>query len=548
MPLFCRLNPSLLALACTGLLLSGNANAETPAASAPGKKTSQKQKALPPLSSEQLLAQMFLSEIALSRGLLDDAAFGYKDLAQRTDDSRIQRRANEVELIRISQYLQHKPEEAEATFRQQLAERAENRAGLLLQLPAIYSRMADKQQALLSIQRLAAPYPGLAEAHYIQSLALSRAEQRNEAYAEALRAHTMQPDWAAAILQLAQIAPAERQQEVGPLLAAFIQRNPQELNARVGWIHWLLQDKNFAKANHEARKLLTEHPDNPALAYAMAGVAIETSDQAQAESILSNLIAQGWGELDQQRLILAQVQAEQGKYDAARGSLDKIDPGPLFLSAQTLKASLIAAQGKLDEARASLRYAATLAPAERPALLIHESQLLRQAKNNAAAFEVLNELLAAQPDHVAALYDSALLADQLELPDELEQRLRRVLEIEPDNAHANNALGYSLAERNTRLDEADQLLQRALKLSPEDPAILDSMGWLRFRQNRLQEAEQYLRKAFVRLPDPEVAAHLIEVLWQDGRKANAREEFAQALKASPDNPILLELGKRLKLN
>ena len=120
----------------------------------------------------------------------------------------------------------------------------------------------------------------------------------------------------------------------------------------------------------------------------------------------------------------------------------------------------------------------------------------------------------------------------------VEANLRRVIELRPDNAHAYNALGYSLAERGIRLDEARQLIAKALELAPEDPFIMDSMGWVLFRQGDLQGALTFLEKAYAIKKDAEIAAHLGEVLWVLERREEAQKIWADAAKRHPGNAEL----------
>ena len=130
--------------------------------------------------------------------------------------------------------------------------------------------------------------------------------------------------------------------------------------------------------------------------------------------------------------------------------------------------------------------------------------------------------------------------------DEAEKRLRRVIVLQPDRAHAHNALGYSFADRNINLDEARTLIEKAHSLSPDDPAILDSLGWIAFRQNRLKDAEGFLRRAIDKFKDGEIAAHLGEVLWAQGRKDEAKAVWRAQLKAQPDSDILKKTMARFE--
>jgi tetratricopeptide (TPR) repeat protein len=206
---------------------------------------------------------------------------------------------------------------------------------------------------------------------------------------------------------------------------------------------------------------------------------------------------------------------------------------------------VLAKQGKLDEARRQLEGAETTTPQEKVQLLIGEAQLLREAGKVADAHAVLAAGLEAQPDQPDLLYETALLAEKLGRAEELETRLRRLIELRPDHAHALNALAYSLAERNERLDEASALLDRALQLAPNDPFILDSKGWVLFRQGASQAALEVLKTAFGIRPDPEIAAHLGEVLWTLGRQAEARTTWDKARRDNPANEALTETIKRL---
>jgi Flp pilus assembly protein TadD len=139
-----------------------------------------------------------------------------------------------------------------------------------------------------------------------------------------------------------------------------------------------------------------------------------------------------------------------------------------------------------------------------------------------------------------------MLAEKVQRMDLLETNLRKLINLQPDHAHAYNALGYSLAERNLRLPEAQGLIEKALQLSPEDPFIIDSMGWVLYRMGKSEQALEYLRKAYSVRPDPEIAAHLGEVLWVAGEHREAEKIWREATKKTPDNDALNNTIKRFK--
>ena len=138
-----------------------------------------------------------------------------------------------------------------------------------------------------------------------------------------------------------------------------------------------------------------------------------------------------------------------------------------------------------------------------------------------------------------------MVAEKLDKIDVVEQRLSRLIELKPTNAHALNALGYTLVDRTTRTAEGLALVERALVLSPDDPFILDSVGWANFRMGKLDDAEKHLRRAMEQRPDPEIAAHLGEVLWAKGDRARAQDVWQSQLKTTPDNAVLQETMRRL---
>jgi Flp pilus assembly protein TadD len=200
----------------------------------------------------------------------------------------------------------------------------------------------------------------------------------------------------------------------------------------------------------------------------------------------------------------------------------------------------------LDEARAFLRKVADDHPGEQAQFLVAEAQLLREAQRHQDAFQLLSEALEKDPQQPELLYDVALTAEKLERFDVLESSLRKLIEVRPDHAHAYNALGYSFAERNMRLPEARKLIERALELAPDDYFIVDSLGWVLYREGDLKGAAAQLRRAYSGRPDAEIGAHLGEVLWVMGERAEADRVWQESLKASPDNETLQKTIKRLK--
>jgi tetratricopeptide (TPR) repeat protein len=176
-----------------------------------------------------------------------------------------------------------------------------------------------------------------------------------------------------------------------------------------------------------------------------------------------------------------------------------------------------------------------------------EVSLLRENKQYKPAYDLLAQALAKAPDDVDLLYDQAMMAEKIgDFPD-MERLLRRVMAVKPDYHHAYNALGFSFADRNVRLPEAKQLIQKALEFAPGDPFITDSLGWVEFRLGNRAEALRILQGAYKDRPDPEIAAHLGEVLWALGQRELAEKIWREGMLMGSDNETLTETLKRLKV-
>ncbi len=191
-----------------------------------------------------------------------------------------------------------------------------------------------------------------------------------------------------------------------------------------------------------------------------------------------------------------------------------------------------------------MQAAAATSSRDRVQFLLAEAQILRDAGQSKEAYELLEQGLAGQPNQPDLLYEAALLAERLDRIDVMETNLRKLIEIKPDHAHAYNALGYSLADRGERLEEAQSLVGKALELAPDDPFILDSMGWVLYRKGDLQGALAPLQRAYGLRPDPEIAAHLGEVLWAVGKRDDAKMLWREAARANPQNEVLANAIKK----
>ena len=247
-------------------------------------------------------------------------------------------------------------------------------------------------------------------------------------------------------------------------------------------------------------------------------------------------------------LMLAQSAEQRADFGAAERWLGKVEDPQRALEVQTRRASILARQGKLTQARELIRRVPEKGPEDARAKLVAEAGVLRDVKRWRDAFDVLATASKRFTDDADLLYEQAMMAEKIERLDDMEKLLRKVIELKPDNAHAHNALGYSLADRRQRLPEAHQLVKRALELLPGDPFITDSLGWVEFRLGNRDEAIRLLRTAYKARPDTEIAAHLGEVLWAAGQRDEAKRVWREAKGRDAANDVLRETLARLRVD
>jgi tetratricopeptide (TPR) repeat protein len=287
-----------------------------------------------------------------------------------------------------------------------------------------------------------------------------------------------------------------------------------------------------AQANKPADITATPPPAAEAIAGAESD---DDEDAPRAESGLT----QAW-------LMLAQSAEQRRDFASAERWLAKIADPQRALEVQTRRASMLARQGKLVQAREMIRRVPERRADDARAKLVAEASVLREVKQWREAFDVLANANKRFIDDSDLLYEQAMLAEKLDRMGEMEKLLRRVIALKPENAHAHNALGYSLADRQQRLPEARQLVQRALELAPGDPFITDSLGWVEYRLGNRDEALRLLRGAYKARPDTEIAAHLGEVLWASGQRDEARRVWREGKARDASNDVLRETLARLR--
>ena len=433
-----------------------------------------------------------------------------------------------------------------------------DRPAVLAGIPRLFARVSDKKLAASVVEQTLATYqtvPALGPAAWtaIGRMRLAAGDTPG-ALDAARKAQDMNPAAEGpALLALEMMDPKQ------PLAEPIVRRHMEGKPAtelRMGYARALLDAQRYAEATQQLKLITAERPTFAEAWLVQGTLQLQDNQLEAAEASLRRYVELAQDQpgseersrgLAQAYLALSQIAENRKDYTGAGNWLDRIENAKDLVSAQNRRASLLARQGKMDEARKLLRSIPERNPADARNKLLAEVQLLRDNKQYRPAYDLLAEAIRRDPKDSELLYDQAMLAEKLGNNAAMERLLRQVIAAKPDYHPAYNALGYSLADRNIRLPEARQLIQKALDFAPGDPFISDSLGWVEFRMGNRSEALRILDTAYKARPDAEIAAHLGEVLWAIGQRDRAQVVWKEGLLLNHDNETLQETLKRLRV-
>ena len=436
-----------------------------------------------------------------------------------------------------------------------------NRSATVLAIPHYFARASDKKLASSTVEQALANYLNAPDTGVVAWTVIGQmrfgAGEINAALDAAGRAQALDAkSEIPVLLALTMMSPQTPEAEV--LVKKYLAGEPQ-LEVRMAYARALLDAQRYADAAAQLQRITAEKPDY-AEAWLIQGVLeLQEGKPSVAEASLRRYVElalikrseapdpQLTRGLTQAYLSLAQIAEQRKDFTGADAWLQRIDGTEDLLAVQVRRAAIMARQGKLEEARQLIRNQPEQSAADARLKITAEVQLLRESKQYQQAYDLLAQATQNNPDDLDLVYDMAMVAEKLGRLDEMERLLRAVMTGKPDYHHAYNALGFSLAERNIRLPEARQLILKALEYAPNEPFITDSLGWVEFRSGNLAEALRLLEGAFMAKPDPEIAAHLGEVLWTMGRRDQAVVVWKEGAQISAENETLVETLKRLQV-
>ena len=533
-------------------------------------------------SNIEAMFRYLAAEVAGQRGELGISSRLFYDLAKATRDPRLAERAAKVALYSqipgiaveaTKLWVELNPDSVEAQqastqmnvmtgnlgaakpYLQKLLTKEETRAHGFLYLNNLFASQSNKQAVLQLVKELAAPYQSLPEARLTTSQAAFQAGDLALALNEVTAANQLRPHWEMGAIQQADILLSQSPTEAIVFYKNFLVDNPSANDARLNLARILIKQQRYKEAKPELMQLAKLADSNPEILVVVGLLSAQSDALADAENYFKQALETDIKGKNQIYMHLGQI-AERNKNDSEAmkwygmatppSKETPVQQANLYVEAKISMANIIAKRNGADAAIALLDELRDLNDAQLAQIISAQSGFLVMAKRYQESYDLLAKAVANMPDMADLIYDHAMAAERVKKYAVMETQLRKLIKMKPQFAQAYNALGYSFADRNTKLDEANTLISKALALSPNDHFIMDSMGWLLYRQGKLDKAYEYLQAAYTAQADAEIASHLGEVLWKMNRQDEANQIWEDALKNNPDNEVLLSTIKKFK--
>lgn len=524
-------------------------------------------------SDKDPIYQLMIAEMAVNAGETETAVSNYLALALSQDDPKIAERAVRIAIYgqdidsaqrAAERWIELQPERGEA---QQVIAAIYIRQGddekafyylkqvieshptvddqIFASLLTLLVREKNTETVLKVSKKIADNYSGYAYANFLHGNLAANANQATEAleYLDSALHIKDIPD-AHALRAKVLIKLGQREEAVISLKRAVLSK-PDNKQLRLAYARLLVDVKEYETARIEFEKLHQLAPNDPDLLYTLGLLSLESQRFDAAEKYLTRLLTLN-KRTNEARYYLGRIFESRNQPDKAVSWYLQVSGGEYNFDAQIRSASLIAQQGKIEIAMGSLNKMAEASQSKSSLVRIYlaKGEILQSVERFDEAIEVYNRALSVIPGNIDLLYARGLTGEKVDNIELLESDMLTILKTEPDNAHALNALGFTLADRTDRLQEAYEYLKRAIEIKPEDPAVIDSYGWINYRLGNNEEAIRLLRKALAQFEDGEIAAHLGEVLWVTGEHQEAMDIWTRMLEKLPNNPYIMKVMKQ----
>lgn len=564
---------------CASITGSGNSPVVDETTTSESQKNTTQDTSKPPIEyadfEPETLYLLLSAEIAAQRGRYDVTLVNYLRAAKQSKDEKVIERAmriaqslngdnaqmqlaelwleidpDNLQALRISAIQSVKRNELEAAlgYMEQILDQGgdadfDSLAAMAGNLPS------EQQHELLALyEKLASRHPGTPELEYSIALLLKITGDPEAGLKRLEPLLADEPNFQPAIILKGDLLyQTDRIDEALEHLLVNTRRFPASRQMGTLYGRMLISEGELQAAQDEFSRLVKRYPDNPGLRLSHALVALENGQLELAKEELTQLIEQGH-HTSEASYYLGRIEDEAGNTEQAIGYYRSVEQGTYYFPALARASALMTAEGKLDEALENIRSMRNANPKQADKFWLLEVNLLLDQSLQQEALEAASGALEEYPENLQIRYARAMLFDAMEQPANAETDLRHIVENDPDNAVALNALGYILTAQTDRLKEARGYIEQALTLDPENPAILDSMGWVLLQEGQIEPALNYLSRAWAAYPDPEVAAHYGEALWMSGAEEQAQIIWKEGLEQEADHTVLRETIDRLTNN
>ena len=523
-------------------------------------------------ANAEFVYKFLLAEIALQRNDPNAAGHLYLDLAKLTKNSLLAQNAAQLgSMVRngrlaldaadVWSKLDPKSADAQKVLAEmyiasgnlakarpivkKILESEESKGDGFLYLNNILSRVENKTNALRFIVDIAKPYPNMVEAHFAVAHTAHMAGNETIRDRELKIVDSLDPKWETSILFKGAILFQQDPNQAIDEYKKFINKNPKSNSVRLELAKALVQTEKYAEAKQHFEQLVNSPLASSDLSLTVALLALESGDDLVAEKYLKQALERKHPSPDQIYMYLARIYAQREDLANVLNWVEKISAGPMFVDSRIFAAQSIRAKNGISDAINYLDQFKSLDRQEKLKFLQLKTSFLYNDNQYQQAINLMLSEEEKYNDSAEFYFDFGLLYEKNKDFESMEKHLKKAISLKPDYAIAYNALGYSYADRNIKLDDAKKYIEIALSIDPQNHYILDSMGWVYFRLGNYDIAYEFITKAYTIQEDPEIAAHLGEVLWKQGKQNEAISIWQSSLEKFPENLILIETKNRL---
>ena len=523
-------------------------------------------------ANAEFVYKFLLAELAIQRNDINSAGHLYLDLAKLTKNtgfaqsaaqlggmvrngrlaldaadiwSKLDPKSRDAKKVLAEMYIASGNLSKAKPLVKEILESEDSKGDGFLYLNNILTRVENKSNALRFIIDIAKPYAKMVEAHFAVAHTAHMAGNITIRDKELATINKLNPNWETSTLFIGSIQFDEDPMKAIETYQKYVKNNPKSNTVRLELAKALVQTEQYPAAKKHFEKLVNSPLASAEISFTVALLALETGDDIMAEQFLNQSLERKYYNPDQVNMYLARIYAQRQNIDKVINLVDKISTGPLFVDSRIFAAQAIRVEKGIDQAIEYLDQYKSLDRQEKLKFLQLKTSFWYNDNQYQKAINLMLNEEEKYTDSADFYFDFGLLYEKNKDFDAMEANLKKAISLKPDYAIAYNALGYSYADRNVKLDDAKKYIEIALSIEPQNHYILDSMGWVHYRLGNYDIAYEFITKAYAIQEDPEIAAHLGEVLWKQGKENEAMSVWQGSLEKFPENSVLIETKNRL---